>query len=1139
MSEIREQARWLSGELRAGRDAIKALSKPQLGNSSIESGKVEEYDTDGTLVSVVGEQFDGTHAAVTVAGPPPPEPVPPTVTTGINSAEVRWNGKFVDDAVSPMDFSHVTVHASQLESFDPDNTTQRATITGESGDTATLALDSGQWYFLLVAVSKAGKWSTPSDIVSGEVDDFLQDAVTDSLIDLSDKYDGVFETAGQLDGRLQLAESDLSTSKGRLDDAEGQLTAAFGQISSAISQAVNAVPDPGFENGGAGWIPDNAAVTFPTVTGAHGGSKVMQIVAPSSATTVGPNANLFTTVTPGDVWQVAAWVRVEGTLPTAGDIRLAPITQTATGTRSYPTVVTLPAASMTNNWQLIKGTYTIPAGVTSLCFRVRGDAALNGGTVIWIDDVDMRDVSGVTAALTMAGTKSTVFYSLAPASGKGNNAGDLWRQRDANNAIIAEWQWSDDATPKWVKQTVSGSNVSNMDIGYLTAGAATMSQALINTLVAATANFQRADIKNLFSTNATLDSAVIKQLWTDVVNSQKITAQMIAVGDFTNLIPDAGFLRPEVTAMRDAQFTNGGKAAVNAAGDMVLTLTSTGSSYFRPTGINQSATTYKDWIPVQPGDKYLLAANITLPAGGTGDIRLSGRTKDGQATVTVTGAPTLVSGNNTYVATIPATCYWVLPEIRFSGATGTATITANSLMLRKQVNAITLEDGAVTADKLVSKLVLTSEVIAGNPDGNHAKMTPTGFKVMAVQDGGGAPTEAVSFGTSSNDYLNILDSTGETLASISATGAMSATGLNVGPYDELTNTGGLSIDGTPLDDMLSDRPKGLVAWASRGSDGLYYAGTTPHPYLSLQVDSIKAGRAYMVSTSPIGMTSDTANSDARVNLHYQSGADRPATVSDPIIAAASSVPSSWSTGTRNPATINRLVTPTIDGTMSLLLSYGVESTGRAKITVGGGRSVFLTVQDMGVRVPETGEPRDGAANAPSGGSTGGETAPPTVSKKNYDKTYTATNIRSFRGDGTQYNFNAGYMYSGLSPAGYGDLSSMAVFPSFTGDITNGGTVTGVWVYVYYDFWYQGSGGTAYVGLHGQTGLTSTKPAYTYNWATSPGWPRAAGRWIKLSSSTWDGFRTGQHRGITLGGHGGGYSEYGYAHSPKIRITWTK
>ncbi|MFF2029522.1 hypothetical protein [Arthrobacter sp. NPDC058192] len=223
-----------------------------------------------------------------------------------------------------------------------------------------------------------------------------------------------------------------------------------------------------------------------------------------------------------------------------------------------------------------------------------------------------------------------------------------------------------------------------------------------------------------------------------------------------------------------------------------------------------------------------------------------------------------------------------------------------------------------------------------------------------------------------------------------------------------------------------------------------------------------------------------------------------------------------------------------------MLSYQVESAGRGKVIANGYRGVIMTVTDIGPAVPETGEDRDGTADAPPGGSTGGEVTAPPV-RKNYDQTFPATGIRSFLGNGATYNWDSGHMYSGLQyGTSNGDLSSMAVFGSaISSAITSGGTVTGVWVYVYYDFWYQGSGGDAYIGLHGQTGLTSTAPAKTYAHAASLGWPRAAGRWIKLSTSTWDGFRTGLHRGLTLGGSGGGYERYGYAHDPKIRVTWTK
>jgi len=563
MSELRDTARWLSKQLTANQASISALSAPQLATSSIEAGAVVEYDADGTLVSAIGSQFDGTHAAVTLGGPVPPEPVPPTVTPGINTAEVRWNGLFVDDGLSPMDFSHVTVHASQLESFTPDNTTQQATITGESGDIATLALDAGQWYFLLVAVSKAGKWSYPSDTVLAEVTDAVQDITT-------------------------------------------------------------------------------------------------------------------------------------------------------------------------------------------------------------------------------------------------------------------------------------------------------------------------------------------------------------------------------------------------------------------------------------------------------------------------------------------------------------------------------------------------------------------------------------------NDSLNVLNSSGTTVATISAAGDMAANSINVATD--------ITIAGTTLSSSLNSNGKGLMAWASRFTNGTYYAALTEQPYLHLQVDGLKAGRAYMVQTTPIHMQSDTTNSDTLVKLHL-GPSGRPATTSDPVIDQGYSIPNSGNTSQRSPVTFNRLLTPNTDGSISLLIGYQVATTGRGKIQADGFRPVMMTVTDIGLGMPMTGEERNGSADAASGATGGGEITPPSV-VKNYDQTWSAlaspNGWQSFNGDGTVYPGNNAYMYQGPSTliGSNGDVSSMAVFPDLTGTLA-GATVTGVWAYVYFDYWANSAGGDAYFALHGMSAVTATKPALSYStYAVSTAWPQASGRWIKIDSSTYAGWAAGTHKGFTLGGSGS-TEAYGSAHNPQLRITWTK
>lgn len=192
MTNLRDEARWLIGEISDAKRLAKAVGKPQLANSAIEAGRIEEYDADGSLMQIVGEQHDGTHVPVTVNGPVPPEPVPPVMTVGASGVEGRWSGKFVGDMLSPMDFSHVALHASRVEVFTPSNETQLATITGELGDVATKILDAGEWTFGLVAVSKAGKWSDMSETVTLDVPDFSggTEGVLDALLGLGSAVNG-------------------------------------------------------------------------------------------------------------------------------------------------------------------------------------------------------------------------------------------------------------------------------------------------------------------------------------------------------------------------------------------------------------------------------------------------------------------------------------------------------------------------------------------------------------------------------------------------------------------------------------------------------------------------------------------------------------------------------------------------------------------------------------------------------------------------------------------------------------------------------------------------------------------------------------------------------------------------------------
>ncbi|QOP65080.1 minor tail protein [Arthrobacter phage Adumb2043] len=897
--------------------------------------------------------------------------------------------------------------------------------------------------------------------------------------------------ASLLDDRLTTAEGDLEASSARLDAAEADIIDAFGQIDTVDGKADAA---------------DAKAVAAQTAASDAQTAADNAHTAADDAATAAANA--------AGIANGKGKALIQSTTPAAADQNAVTLWIDTTGGANTP-----------KRWN---GSAWV--AVTDKAATDAATAAANAASAA--SAADAKAVAAQTAAgnaqttannaLTMAGTKGKVYYDTAAPSGTGTATGDLWRKIDASKNVIGEWYWTGSA---WQSSQITTDAISNLDVGKLTAGSAAILTVTAQKIAASTAAFQTVDVKNLFATTGTLDTAVINKLWTDVVNSRKITSNMIAVGDFTNLIPDAGFLSPEVTAMRDAQFSNGGHATVNATtGDLDLTTANTSNSYFRPTGINQSATTYKDWLPVTPGEKLVFQAEIVLPAGMTGDLRITGRTKNGQATSTafstMTPFPALVSGMNTYIVEVPAGCYWALPEIRFSGLVGTASIVANSLTLCKQVSSVVIEDGAVTADKLESTLVLASEVIAGNPAGNHAKLDGNGFRVMAPPADGAAPAEVIRLGTDTDDYFGVVGADGNLTASITAEGGISAKTVNVS--DTLT------LAGEDLGSRIDYMPQPLVAWgqveintstmtvSGNGSKiGLFEIGWDSDQPAG------RDARMYLFNLNNVLIRSTVAG-QIGLSLHITTDGTTP-TVSSPCIQYSYGY-----VGVANGYTsfnINRIIGSNNGNYIRLLVALWNGTTGTASVVKDANQGyLYSTVTDLGqTRTPNAIASTGGGSSAP---------APVTTTKE-----WAATSIKSFTGTGAYYNYNTGYMYSGLSPAGYGDLRSVAVFPSLTSTLS-GATINDIWIYVYYDFWYYGSGGNAAISLHGYSSQPASNPSLSFS-MMSNGWPRAAGRWVRLPDSTYAGFKSGAWKGFGLGGHGGGYTEYGYAHNARIKIRYTK
>lgn len=154
-------------------------NSPQLGYSSIESGKIDEYAGD-TLVQTIGTQHDGTHTTAQFNGAVPPTPAGFFTTDGTESFAVTWDGSFAGNGiVAPMDFLRVDVHAAGSSGFTPTPATRVGEITAALGGQVSIVLPAGTYYVKLVTVSQSGVMSPASDFV--EVDSWPVVVTTDGF----------------------------------------------------------------------------------------------------------------------------------------------------------------------------------------------------------------------------------------------------------------------------------------------------------------------------------------------------------------------------------------------------------------------------------------------------------------------------------------------------------------------------------------------------------------------------------------------------------------------------------------------------------------------------------------------------------------------------------------------------------------------------------------------------------------------------------------------------------------------------------------------------------------------------------------------------------------------------------------------
>ena len=172
-SALRRQVAQLASELARTQAEVRTLRRgarrPQLGNSSIDSGSLDVVDSETGQVRLrLGYQPDGSVGVVPEGGDPHPAPVAPVVEPIPSGLSVSWDGSLSGLDTLPADFDHINVHVSSVDGFTPDTSTFVGTITRSGGILPVAPLEVGTTYYVrLVPVGTGGVQGTPSPQASG------------------------------------------------------------------------------------------------------------------------------------------------------------------------------------------------------------------------------------------------------------------------------------------------------------------------------------------------------------------------------------------------------------------------------------------------------------------------------------------------------------------------------------------------------------------------------------------------------------------------------------------------------------------------------------------------------------------------------------------------------------------------------------------------------------------------------------------------------------------------------------------------------------------------------------------------------------------------------------------------------------
>jgi hypothetical protein len=312
---------------------------------------------------------------------------------------------------------------------------------------------------------------------------------------------------------------------------------------------------------------------------------------------------------------------------------------------------------------------------TSYVAQTVTSAATDAGIQAELDAVAADIEADVGNQITTATNGlNKIFWStatpLSPAV-PGTRAGDLWNQRNGTGQIIGQWEWSGSV---WNARTLESAIIANLDAGKVSFGE--------------------------------MDGLRIK--------AGTIRAGALSVGLQDNLVVDSALLDPTLRANR----AGNGWAYDATTKSMQSTTVPQGRLSMAAGGLGDA---YTDLIVVEPGERYLCTMVAYSSIGQTVQFAMQGYDAVGAANASVTvTTPVAVSGavDTTVgqVFTVPANMYFMNVGAQFTSASG-STRRIRNFGVVKQVEAVVIADGAITAPKIAANAIVANNIQAGAIDG--------------------------------------------------------------------------------------------------------------------------------------------------------------------------------------------------------------------------------------------------------------------------------------------------------------------------------------------------------------------------------------------------------------------------------------